>query len=60
MMKQGLDDQKDLPRKEAETGVVVLLVSIGNMKIGKILIDLSASVNIMSLSVVEIIGYLQI
>lgn len=59
-MKQGLDDQKDLPRKEAETGVVVLLVSIGNMKIGKILIDLSASVNIMSLSVVEIIGYLQI
>lgn len=60
MMKQGLDDQKDLPRKEAETGVVVLLVSIGNMKIGKILIVLSASVNIMSLSVVEIIGYLKI
>lgn len=54
------DDQKDLPKKEDDPWVVVLSVSIGNMKIGSSIIDLGASVNIVLLSVVEMIGYLRV
>lgn len=46
--------------KEPSPRIIVLLVSIGNMKIGNSLIDLGANMNIIPLSVVERIGYLQI
>lgn len=55
-----LDDQKELPKKEANLVVFLLIVSIGNMKIGNALIDLCSNVNIILLLVVERIEYLQI
>lgn len=54
-----LDDQKELPKKEANF-VVLLIVSIGDMKIGNALIDLGTNMDIIPLSVVEIIEYLPV
>lgn len=47
------EEFKDLPKKEADIGVGILLVSVGNMEIGNTLIDLGISFNIMSLSMVD-------
>lgn len=54
------DNKQDPPKKEVDSGVVVLHVSIGNMKVKNSLIDLGANVDIIPLSVVEGIRYLQI
>ncbi|XP_058746828.1 uncharacterized protein LOC131619784 [Vicia villosa] len=51
---------KDLPKKETDPRIVVLHVSICNMEIGNVLVDLGASDNIMPLSVVARIGHLQV
>ncbi|CAI8615616.1 unnamed protein product [Vicia faba] len=53
------DDQQDLPRKKVGPSLVVLHVSICNMKI-RVVINLGASVNIILLSVVDKIWYMQI
>lgn len=50
----------DLPRKETDLGVVVLPISIGNIQFAIALFNIDASVNIISLSVVQRIEYLQV
>lgn len=45
--------QRIIPRKEIDPGRVTLLVTIGNIDIGKTLVDLGSSINLISLSVVQ-------
>ena len=44
--------QRTLPWKEMDSGRVTLPVTIGNIYIGKTLVDLGSSINLISLSVV--------
>jgi hypothetical protein len=52
--------QRTLPTKEKDPGRVTLPVSIGNVNVGKALIDLGSSINLIPLSVIERIGGLEI
>ncbi|WJX18782.1 hypothetical protein P8452_08546 [Trifolium repens] len=52
--------QRTLPTKEKDLGRVTLPVTIGNVNVGKALIDLGSSINLIPLSVVERIGGLDI
>jgi hypothetical protein len=52
--------QRTLPTKEKDPGRVTLPVTIGNVNVGKALIDLGSSINLIPLSVVERIGGLDI
>ncbi|WJX91525.1 hypothetical protein P8452_73291 [Trifolium repens] len=52
--------QQTLPTKEKDPGRVTLPVAIGNVNVGKALIDLGSSINLIPLSVVERIGGLDI
>ena len=48
--------QRILPPKYKDPGSVTILYSIGPMSVGKALIDLGASINLMSLSICKRIG----
>jgi hypothetical protein len=52
--------QRTLPKKEKDPGRVTLPVTIGNVNVGKALIDLGSSINLIPLSVVKRIGGLDI
>jgi hypothetical protein len=52
--------QRTLPTKEKDPGRVTLPVTIGNCNVGKALIDLGSSINLIPLSVIERIGGLDI
>jgi hypothetical protein len=52
--------QRTLPTKEKDPGRVTLPVSIGKVNVGKALIDLGSSINLIPLSVIERIGGLEI
>ncbi|WJX86519.1 hypothetical protein P8452_68820 [Trifolium repens] len=52
--------QRTLPTKEKDLGRVTLSVTIGNVNVGKALIDLGSSINLIPLSVTERIGGLDI
>ncbi|GAU47732.1 hypothetical protein TSUD_386910 [Trifolium subterraneum] len=52
--------QRTLPTKEKDPGRVTLPVTIGNVNVGKALIDLGSSINLIPLSVIERIGGLDI
>ncbi|GAU34191.1 hypothetical protein TSUD_162920 [Trifolium subterraneum] len=52
--------QRTLPQKEKDPGRVTLPVTIGNVNVGKALIDLGSSINLIPLSVIERIGGLDI
>lgn len=53
-------NHQDLSRKEVDPSVVVLFISVCNMKVGNVLIDLGTSLNVIPISVVKRIKYLQI
>lgn len=48
--------QRTLPQKEKDPGRVTLPVTIGNMNVGKTLIDLGFNINLIPLSVIQRIG----
>ncbi|GAU47102.1 hypothetical protein TSUD_403340 [Trifolium subterraneum] len=52
--------QRTLPTKEKDPGRVTLPVTIGNVNVGKALIDLGSSINLIPWSVIERIGGLDI
>ncbi|CAJ2671898.1 uncharacterized protein LOC123891769 [Trifolium pratense] len=52
--------QRTLPTKEKDPGRVTLPVTIGNVDVGKALIDLGSSINLIPLSVIERIGSLEL
>ncbi|XP_027915936.1 uncharacterized protein LOC114175358 [Vigna unguiculata] len=52
--------QKMLPPKFKDLGSFTVLVTIGSLAIGKALLDLGASINLMSLSMLKKIGELEI
>lgn len=45
--------QKNIPQKEANHGVVIFHVSIGNIEVGNVFTDLGESVNILPLSIIK-------
>ncbi|XP_050895710.1 uncharacterized protein LOC127102381 [Lathyrus oleraceus] len=51
--------QRTLPRKEINHGRVTLAVTIENVYIGKVLIDLGSSINMILLSVVQKLGNIE-
>ncbi|CAJ2640904.1 unnamed protein product [Trifolium pratense] len=52
--------QRTLPTKEKDPGRVTLPVTIGNVNVGKALIDLGSSINLIPLSVIKRIGGLDV
>ncbi|XP_050916654.1 uncharacterized protein LOC127131792 [Lathyrus oleraceus] len=52
--------QRTLPQREKDPGRVILLITIGNVNVGKSLIDLGSSINLIPLSVIRRIGDLDI
>ncbi|CAJ2640738.1 unnamed protein product [Trifolium pratense] len=52
--------QRTLPTKEKDPGRVTLPVTIGNVNVGKALIDLGSSINLIPLSVIKRVGGLDI
>nr|KYP35333.1 hypothetical protein KK1_043639 [Cajanus cajan] len=52
--------QKSLPQKSRDPGSFTLPVSIGNLSVGKALLDLGASVNLMPLSMLKKIGEVEV
>ncbi|PNX96217.1 hypothetical protein L195_g019419 [Trifolium pratense] len=52
--------QRTLPTKEKDSGRVTLPVTIGNVDVGKALIDLGSSINLIPLSVIKRIGGLDV
>ncbi|XP_019447335.1 PREDICTED: uncharacterized protein LOC109350564 [Lupinus angustifolius] len=52
--------QANIPHKSKVPGSVTILVTIGNVSIGKALVDLGASVSMMSLSMIKRIGGIQL
>lgn len=52
--------QRTLPRKESDPGRVTLLVTIGNVYIGKWLIDLGYSISLIFFSVVKRLGNIEL
>ncbi|XP_020204611.1 uncharacterized protein LOC109789952 [Cajanus cajan] len=52
--------QKSLPQKSRDPGSFTLPVSIGNLSVGKALLDLGASINLMSLSMLKKIGEVEV
>ncbi|XP_050885434.1 uncharacterized protein LOC127090986 [Lathyrus oleraceus] len=48
--------QRTLPQKEKDPGRVTLHVTIGNVNVGKALIDLNSSINLIPLSLIRRIG----
>ncbi|CAJ2666225.1 unnamed protein product [Trifolium pratense] len=52
--------QRTLPTKEKDPGRVTLPVTIGNVNVGKALIDLGSSINLIPLSVIQRVGGLDI
>jgi len=52
--------QKSLPQKSKDPGSFTLPVTIGNIIIGKTLLDLGASINLMPLSMLKIIGDVEV
>ncbi|CAJ2643485.1 unnamed protein product [Trifolium pratense] len=52
--------QRTLPTKEKDPGRVTLPVTIGNVNVGKALIDLGSSINLIPLSVIKQIGGLDV
>ena len=52
--------QKILPPKHKDPGIVTIPCSIGEVTVGKVLIDLGASINLMPLSMCRRLGELEI
>ncbi|XP_020236625.1 uncharacterized protein LOC109816146 [Cajanus cajan] len=52
--------QKSLPQKSRDPGSFTLLVTIGNLSVGKALLDLGASINLMPLSMLQRIGDVEV
>jgi len=52
--------QRILPPKHKDPGSVTVLCAIGEVSVGKALIDLGASINLMSLSMCRRLGDLEI
>lgn len=52
--------QRTLPRTESDSGRVTLLVTIVNVSIGKGLIDLGSSINLIQLSMVKRLGNIEL
>uniref|UniRef100_A0A151UCZ5 RNA-directed DNA polymerase n=1 Tax=Cajanus cajan TaxID=3821 RepID=A0A151UCZ5_CAJCA len=52
--------QKSLPQKSRDPGSFTLPVSIGNLSVGKALLDLGASINLMPLSMLKKIGDVEV
>lgn len=52
--------QRTIPRKEIDLGRITLLVTMGNVYIGKSLIDLGSSINLIPLSVVKRLGNIEV
>ncbi|XP_020203614.1 uncharacterized protein LOC109789139 [Cajanus cajan] len=52
--------QKTLRQKSRDPGSFTLLVSIGNLSVGKALLDLGASINLMPLSMLKKIGEVEV
>ncbi|XP_020238435.1 uncharacterized protein LOC109817567 [Cajanus cajan] len=52
--------QKSLPQKSRDPESFTLLVTIGNLSVGKALLDLGASINLMSLSMLQRIGEVEV
>jgi len=52
--------QRILPHKHKDPGSVTIPCSIGEVLVGKALIDLGASINLMSLSMCQRLGELEI
>jgi len=48
--------QRRLPKKEQDPGRVTLPVAIGTIDVGKALLDLGSSINLMSLSIAKRVG----
>ncbi|XP_020201932.1 uncharacterized protein LOC109787777 [Cajanus cajan] len=52
--------QKSLPQKSRDPGSFTLTVTIGNLSVGKALLDLGASINLMPLSMLQRIGDVEV
>ena len=52
--------QKSLPKKSRDLGSFTLQVTIGNLTVEKTLLDLGASINLMSLSMLKKIGDVEV
>ncbi|XP_020209283.1 uncharacterized protein LOC109794224 [Cajanus cajan] len=52
--------QKSLPQKSRDLGSFTLPVTIGNLSVGKALLDLGASINLMPLSMLQRIGDVEV
>nr|KYP45555.1 hypothetical protein KK1_032914 [Cajanus cajan] len=52
--------QKSLPQKSRDPGSFILHVSIGNLLVGKALLDLAASINLMPLPMLKKIGEVEV
>ena len=52
--------QKSLSQKSKDPGSFTILVTIGTLSVGKALLDLGANINLMSLSMLRIIGDLEV
>ena len=52
--------QRILPPKLSDPGSVIIPCSVGEVAVGKALVDLGASINLMSLSMCWILGELEI
>ncbi|XP_020209235.1 uncharacterized protein LOC109794168, partial [Cajanus cajan] len=52
--------QKSLPQKSRDPGSFTLPVTIGNVSVGKALLDLGASINLMPLSMLQRIGQVEV
>nr|KYP46524.1 hypothetical protein KK1_031873 [Cajanus cajan] len=52
--------QKSLPQKSRDPGSFTLPVTIGNVSVGKALLDLGASINLMPLSMLQRIGEVEV
>nr|KYP31812.1 hypothetical protein KK1_047683 [Cajanus cajan] len=52
--------QKSLPQKSKDPGSFTLPVSIDNLSVGKALLDLGASINLMPLSMLKKIGEVEV
>ncbi|XP_058784032.1 uncharacterized protein LOC131658793 [Vicia villosa] len=52
--------QRTLPKKESDPGKVTLLVTIGDVYVGKGLIDLGSSINFIPLSLVKRLGNIEL
>jgi len=56
----GVIIQKEIPQKSCDPGSFTLPITVGNLYVGKALLDLGASINLIPLSMLRRIGEVEV